>query len=121
VKGGQPEEYENYIKQIASFNIPILHIPGNHDVRHGAETYRQVFAGMTEIKFSATFYKSIMRSRAIKSHPGVRTGNIPRDPADLMGSTGIWVKMNPDRTRAFFFNWPRGDDIKKKIFGAFRT
>ena len=38
---GQAFEYENYIKQIASVDIPILHLPGNHDVRYGSEIYRK--------------------------------------------------------------------------------
>ena len=41
VREGQVFEYENYIKQIAPFDIPILHLPGNHDVRYGSETYRK--------------------------------------------------------------------------------
>ena len=41
VREGQAFEYENYIKQIASVDIPILHLPGNHDVRYGSETYRK--------------------------------------------------------------------------------
>jgi Icc-related predicted phosphoesterase len=38
---GQDFEYENYIKQIAPVDIPILHLPGNHDVRYGSEIYRK--------------------------------------------------------------------------------
>ena len=41
VSKGQDLEYENYQKQIASVDIPILHLPGNHDVRYGSETYRK--------------------------------------------------------------------------------
>jgi 3',5'-cyclic AMP phosphodiesterase CpdA len=41
VREGQAFEYENYIKQIAPVDIPILHLPGNHDVRYGSETYRK--------------------------------------------------------------------------------
>ena len=41
VKEGQPFEYENYIKQIAPGDIPILHIPGNHDVRYEQGVYRR--------------------------------------------------------------------------------
>jgi 3',5'-cyclic AMP phosphodiesterase CpdA len=41
VREGQAFEYENYKRQIASRDIPILHIPGNHDVRYGPEAYRQ--------------------------------------------------------------------------------
>ena len=41
VREGQAFEYENYIKQIAPLDIPILHLPGNHDVRYGSETYRK--------------------------------------------------------------------------------
>lgn len=41
VSAGRSFEYENYRKQIARCDIPILHIPGNHDVRHGSENYRQ--------------------------------------------------------------------------------
>lgn len=41
VREGQAFEYENYIKQIAPIDIPILHLPGNHDVRYGSETYRK--------------------------------------------------------------------------------
>lgn len=41
VREGQPFEYESYVKQIAPFDIPILHLPGNHDVRYGPETYRK--------------------------------------------------------------------------------
>ncbi|MCG6534720.1 MAG: metallophosphoesterase [Syntrophales bacterium LBB04] len=38
---GQPFEYENYIQQIASCAIPILHLPGNHDVFWGPKTFRR--------------------------------------------------------------------------------
>lgn len=41
IREGQAFEYENYKKQIASGNIPILHLPGNHDIRYGSEIYRQ--------------------------------------------------------------------------------
>lgn len=41
VQEGQAFEYENYIKQIAPFDIPILHLSGNHDVLFGSETYRK--------------------------------------------------------------------------------
>jgi len=41
VKGGQAEEFENYKKQIAPCEIPILHVPGNHDIRNGEEVYHQ--------------------------------------------------------------------------------
>ncbi len=41
VREGQAFEYENYKKQIASVDLPMLHIPGNHDVRYGPEAYRQ--------------------------------------------------------------------------------
>lgn len=41
VRDGQPFQYENYIKQIAPGDIPILHIPGNHDVLSGPETFRK--------------------------------------------------------------------------------
>ncbi len=41
VNEGQIPEYENYKKQIAPGDIPILHLPGNHDVRYGSEIYRQ--------------------------------------------------------------------------------
>jgi len=41
VKKGDPVEYEDYIKQIAAFDIPMVHLPGNHDVRNGEDTYRR--------------------------------------------------------------------------------
>lgn len=42
VKNGDPVEYEDYIKQIALFDIPIVHVPGNHDIRNGGgENYRR--------------------------------------------------------------------------------
>jgi 3',5'-cyclic AMP phosphodiesterase CpdA len=41
VREGQAFEYENYEKQLAPVDIPILHLPGNHDVRYGSETYRK--------------------------------------------------------------------------------
>jgi 3',5'-cyclic AMP phosphodiesterase CpdA len=41
VTNGQPSEYEDYIKQIAPFPIPILHLPGNHETRLGSETFRK--------------------------------------------------------------------------------
>jgi 3',5'-cyclic AMP phosphodiesterase CpdA len=41
VREGQSFEFENYEKQLAPVNIPILHLPGNHDVRYGSETYRK--------------------------------------------------------------------------------
>jgi 3',5'-cyclic-AMP phosphodiesterase len=41
VSGWQPSEYEDYKKQIASCEIPILHLPGNHDVLFGSEAYRE--------------------------------------------------------------------------------
>ena len=40
VKEGQAFEYENYLRQISPGKIPILHLPGNHDVRYGPEAYR---------------------------------------------------------------------------------
>ena len=45
VKNGDPVEYEDYMKQIAALNIPILHLPGNHDVRNGEDTYRRYVGG----------------------------------------------------------------------------
>jgi 3',5'-cyclic AMP phosphodiesterase CpdA len=42
VDEGQSFEYESYRKLIADFNIPILHIPGNHDVRNGNAEYQKV-------------------------------------------------------------------------------
>jgi 3',5'-cyclic-AMP phosphodiesterase len=41
VNEGQISEYENYQRQIASGDVPILHLPGNHDVRYGSENYRK--------------------------------------------------------------------------------
>ena len=41
VKNGDPVEYENYRKQIAAVDIPMVHVPGNHDLRTGQDTYRQ--------------------------------------------------------------------------------
>ncbi|MBI4763122.1 MAG: metallophosphoesterase [Deltaproteobacteria bacterium] len=41
IREGQAFEYDSYIKQIAPVDIPILHLPGNHDVRYGSEIYRQ--------------------------------------------------------------------------------
>ncbi len=40
VSKGRPAEYENYIKQVAPCDIPILHVAGNHDIKHGQETFR---------------------------------------------------------------------------------
>ena len=39
VNEGNVSEYEAYIKQIASYDIPILHVPGNHDVRKGPDNF----------------------------------------------------------------------------------
>ncbi len=41
VSNGQPSEYETYEKQLGSVDIPILHLPGNHDVRSGSDLYRK--------------------------------------------------------------------------------
>jgi Icc-related predicted phosphoesterase len=41
IKEGQSAFYENYQKQIISFDIPILHIPGNHDVRRDGELFQK--------------------------------------------------------------------------------
>jgi 3',5'-cyclic AMP phosphodiesterase CpdA len=41
VQEGQAFEYENYKKQLDSIDIPLLHIPGNHDVRYESEIYRK--------------------------------------------------------------------------------
>jgi Icc-related predicted phosphoesterase len=41
VREGQTFEYENYKKQIAVISIPMLHLPGNHDIRYGSETYHK--------------------------------------------------------------------------------
>lgn len=39
VKNGKPAEYESYAQQIAADDIPMVHIPGNHDLRNGKDTY----------------------------------------------------------------------------------
>jgi Icc-related predicted phosphoesterase len=41
VSKGQAFEYEIYTREIAPLDIPILHVPGNHDVRYGSESYRK--------------------------------------------------------------------------------
>jgi Icc-related predicted phosphoesterase len=41
VREGQAFEYESYEKQLAVINIPILHLPGNHDIRYSSEIYRK--------------------------------------------------------------------------------
>jgi hypothetical protein len=41
VREGQFFEYDTYQKQIDSCEIPILHLPGNHDLRYGLETFRK--------------------------------------------------------------------------------
>ena len=41
VKSGQAAEFETYRKWIADFDIPILHIPGNHDIYHDRTNYRK--------------------------------------------------------------------------------
>jgi 3',5'-cyclic AMP phosphodiesterase CpdA len=38
---GRPYEYENYKERIAPCDIPILHLPGNHDILFGLETFRK--------------------------------------------------------------------------------
>jgi 3',5'-cyclic AMP phosphodiesterase CpdA len=38
-RGGE-QEFENYKKLIADIDIPILHVPGNHDVLFGSGQYR---------------------------------------------------------------------------------
>ncbi len=40
VRDGQPYQFEDYRKQIASCDIPILHLPGNHDMLSGPEVFR---------------------------------------------------------------------------------
>jgi len=50
VTNGQAFEYEDYQKWIADFSIPILHIPGNHDVRHDPASYRR-FVGENNWSF----------------------------------------------------------------------
>ncbi|HVN97546.1 MAG TPA: metallophosphoesterase [Syntrophorhabdaceae bacterium] len=41
VATGRPVEYEEYAQQIASCDVPIVYVPGNHDVRSGANAYRK--------------------------------------------------------------------------------
>lgn len=41
VNGGHAPEFETYRKWIADFDIPILHIPGNHDIHYGRTHYRK--------------------------------------------------------------------------------
>jgi 3',5'-cyclic AMP phosphodiesterase CpdA len=41
VNDGGASEYEGYRKVVAGYDIPILHIPGNHDVRNGSAQYRK--------------------------------------------------------------------------------
>lgn len=41
VREGQTFEFERYKKLIASIDIPMVHLPGNHDLRYGSENYRQ--------------------------------------------------------------------------------
>lgn len=38
---GLASEYENYKEQIASCDIPILHVSGNHDIRFGSGTFHK--------------------------------------------------------------------------------
>jgi 3',5'-cyclic AMP phosphodiesterase CpdA len=41
VRNGSTVEYENYSKQIAGVDIPMVHLPGNHDLRTAQDIYRQ--------------------------------------------------------------------------------
>ncbi len=50
VTNGQDFEYEDYQKWIADFSIPILTIPGNHDVWHDPTNYRR-FVGENNWSF----------------------------------------------------------------------
>jgi len=41
---GSPVKYNFYLKQIKKFKIPVLIVPGNHDVEdHGVENYIEIF------------------------------------------------------------------------------
>ena len=39
VNEGIASEYEAYEKQINTYDLPILHVPGNHDVRKGPDSF----------------------------------------------------------------------------------
>ena len=58
VNEGQVIEYENYQRLIASGDIPILHLPGNHDVRYGSENYHK-FIGNLNWVFDLGDYRFI--------------------------------------------------------------
>ncbi len=58
VQEGQAEEYENYKKQIEGYGIPILHIPGNHDLRSGKDNYQR-YIGETNWFFDYGNYRLI--------------------------------------------------------------
>jgi Icc-related predicted phosphoesterase len=58
VNEDEPSEYESYRKLIADYDIPILHIPGNHDVREGSAEYRR-FVGETNWYFDYGNYRFI--------------------------------------------------------------
>jgi 3',5'-cyclic AMP phosphodiesterase CpdA len=58
VNEGQLSEYEGYRKLIADYYIPILHIPGNHDVRNGSADYRK-FVGEPNWYFDYGNYRFI--------------------------------------------------------------
>jgi 3',5'-cyclic AMP phosphodiesterase CpdA len=58
VDEGEPSEYETYRKLIALYDIPILHIPGNHDVHEGNADYRK-FVGVTNWYFDYGSYRFI--------------------------------------------------------------
>jgi Icc-related predicted phosphoesterase len=39
VNNGKPEEFESYARQIAALPVPLIHVPGNHDLRNGEAAY----------------------------------------------------------------------------------
>lgn len=41
VNNGKPEEFESYARQIASLPVPMIYVPGNHDLRNGEAPYLQ--------------------------------------------------------------------------------
>ena len=58
VNWGQAYEYENYLKRIAALDIPMLHIPGNHDINLDQSLYRE-YLGLANWSFDYGNYRFI--------------------------------------------------------------
>lgn len=43
VNAGSEGEFKHYAKQLASLQIPIVHVPGNHDISNGRANYAKFF------------------------------------------------------------------------------